>query len=54
MIFRKKKFDLQITIDRVHPVPISSRNVKNTKNAEKRLKDSGVVPTIQPEKYFSQ
>ena len=60
----KNIFDLQITIDRVHPVQISSRSDncittdimwKSPIMPKKRqsLKNRGLVPTIQPEPDFS-
>ena len=60
----KNIFDLQITIDRVHPVQILSCSHycitthilrKTPKMPKKRpsLKNRGLVPTIQPEPDFS-
>ena len=62
--FEKNIFDLQITMERVHPVQISSRSVhciitnimwKTQKMMKKRpsLKYRGLVPTIHPEPDFS-
>ena len=60
----KNIFDFQITIDRVHPVQISSCSdhciptdimCKHTKNAEKTtvsLKNMGLVSTMQQEPDF--
>ena len=64
IFFKEIKFDLQITIDRVHPVQSSSRSDycittviiwKTLKLPKKQqvLRKRGLVPTVQPEPDFS-
>ena len=51
--FEKNIFDLEVTIDTVHPVQISSLSDYCITTDILSLKNRGLVPTIKPEQDFS-